>query len=341
MPSSPGDRPLPRSTGALCTGSPHAGMEALLGAADAVGCRRGACRARGRVRRARARARHRLRGRAGAGAAAVVLVARRRHRVARCARHPHAPVPRPLPRRRRDRHPRPLRRPPLPRGDVPAARRARSASSSPRSTSRAWSLPDPDGRLGACGREAARRRRRLPRPRCTRSSATPGAAAALLGAIGALDAAGRCRDRRLRRRSSDRRGDHRRRRRCPARRPSAHAIADGTPVSYADAAPGPRPARRRRRDGADGRAAGERACSCAAPTRCSACSAPAASTAARSTRRRRSTRTASSCGGAKFELVAARPTRHACTRSWSTRRCRHRSSRRCRSRWSTSTTARG
>ena len=87
-----------RSGGALCSGSPHSGMEALLGAADAIGA--GSARVAlvvasdalvpghgHAVRGARRRGRRRDRAR-------VV----RRRRIARHARHAHAPVPRPLPR---------------------------------------------------------------------------------------------------------------------------------------------------------------------------------------------------------------------------------------------------
>ena len=95
-----------KSGGALCSGSPHAGMEALLGAADAIGA--GSARValvvvsdavvpgagtvvRGAMRRRCGR--HRARRR------------RRRPGIAGCARHADSPVPRPVPGRQRAGHP--------------------------------------------------------------------------------------------------------------------------------------------------------------------------------------------------------------------------------------------
>ena len=197
---------------------------------------------------------------------------------------------------------------------------------------RAWSLPDPDGRLGAALAPQDRRRPGRSRPTC----------------------AGRRRHRRRRRPA----------RRVPARstrrrrsRSSAPAAA-GPPASASTVdAPVPgRPRGRRRRSRrrasrvrtrevlrARGQLvpAGETSrwacrprarCSCAAPTRCSGCSAAGASTAARSARRRRSTPPASRCGGAKLEPVPLARARRRPHLRGQPRRCRRRSSRRCRSR---------
>jgi len=178
----------PTSTGALCAGSPHAGIEALLAAADAV--------AAGSARVALVVASDALRPapggpaepRTGAGAAAFVLAATggRATLVARVTRT------RPL----LDRY----------RGDGEAdtrdlydARLFREEIFLPTTTDvaaalavfepRAWSLPDPDGRLGATIASAVG---------ATVVESTGihtavgdcGAAASLLGACAALDAAG-------------------------------------------------------------------------------------------------------------------------------------------------------
>ena len=138
--------------------------------------------------------------RCGAGAAAVVLAAEG-GAAALGARVTHSPpARRPLPRRRRDRQPRPLRRRACSarRSSCRVVARGRRARS-PRSTSRAWSLPDPDGRLGAVvakkvGADARRvgrrstRRSATParRPRCSARSArsTPPGAVAIVGTGG-------------------------------------------------------------------------------------------------------------------------------------------------------------
>ena len=203
------------------------------------------------------------------------------------------PLPRPLPRRRRDRQPRPVRRAPVPRGDLPARRARRSPTQLAAFDVRAWSLPDPDGRLGAVvakqvgaarppsaavynasrrhrrGRGAARRHRRDGRGRASSRSSAPAAAAPPgCSSTSTRPVAGRG----ARRRSRSR---------------------DGAPGDLRRGAARPRPAAcrsaRRSRWACRPRAR----CSSAAPTRCSACSAAAASTAARSARPRRSTRTAS------------------------------------------------
>ena len=109
---------------------------------------------------------------------------------------------------------------------LPVVRDGRRARS-PRSTSRAWSLPDPDGRLGAVlAKKVGATPRRVGRA-STRSVGDTGAAAALLGAIGAIDARRHRRDRRHRRRPHDRRARRRRRRRCPARPRVAAALGGG------------------------------------------------------------------------------------------------------------------
>ena len=125
----------------------------------------------------------------------------RRCGVDRAAGHALTAARRPLPRRRRDRQPRSLRRPAVPRRDLPAEHRSGAARAWRRSTVGAWSLPDPDGRLGAviakrvgadprrvgrgvrerrrhrCGRGTARCARRARRGRARSRSSAPAAAA--------------------------------------------------------------------------------------------------------------------------------------------------------------------
>ena len=177
-----------RSGGALCSGSPHAGLEALLGAADAVGA--------GTARVALVVVSDAIvpglgtpfEARAGAGAAALVLVshggaASLGPRVTRT--HPY------LDRYRGDGEPATR--------DVYDARLFREEIFLPTMRELGeqlgaleidrWSLPDPDGRLGATlARQVGGG---------TPASAAvyaavgdSGAAAPLLGALGALDAAG-------------------------------------------------------------------------------------------------------------------------------------------------------
>ena len=140
----------------------------------------------------------------------------------------------------------------LPSIDAVVARRSRADDVG------AWSLPDPDGRLGAVvAKKAGARPRR--RPTSTTASATRGAAAALLGALGAIDA------RRRRSRSSAP---------AAAARPACSSTSKAPVPGAADGrggarrrparvvrrgAAGARPARTRRRDDPDGRAARERA----------------------------------------------------------------------------------
>jgi hydroxymethylglutaryl-CoA synthase len=177
-----------RSGGALCSGSPHAGLEALLGAADAVGA--------GSARVALVVVSDAIvpglgsgfEARAGAGAAALVLVSHGGSasfgpRVTRT--HPYL-----------DRY----------RGDGEAATRDvydgrlfREEVFLPTMRELGeqlatlevdhWSLPDPDGRLGG----TLARQLGAPTPASAPVYAAlgdTGAAASLLGALGALDAAG-------------------------------------------------------------------------------------------------------------------------------------------------------
>lgn len=178
----------PSSTGALCASSPHAGMEALLAAADAV--------AAGSVRLALVVASDALRpapggaseARTGAGAVAFVLAADSGPAtlVARVTRT------RPLLDRYRGDGETDTR-------DLYDARLYREEMFLPSVTEvaaalavfepRAWSLPDPDGRL------AATVARRVGATHVASESVgaqigDAGAAAALLGAATALDAAG-------------------------------------------------------------------------------------------------------------------------------------------------------
>ena len=178
----------PASGGALLAGSTHAGAEALLGAADAV--------AAGSARYALVVASDALvpgtggpaEPRTGAGAAAVVLAAEggTASVVARITRtRPH------LDRHRGDgeRVTRDVYDPRLFRDVVflPAVTEVASALAS--FDVRAWSLPDPDGRLGATVASSLG----LPAPASAGVYAEigdTGAAAALLGAIGSLDVEG-------------------------------------------------------------------------------------------------------------------------------------------------------
>jgi hydroxymethylglutaryl-CoA synthase len=182
-----------RSTGALCSGSPHAGMDALFGAADAV--------AAGSARVALVVVSDALvpglgtgfEARAGAGAAAVVLSgygggATLSTRVT--ASHPF------LDRYRGDDElaTRDLYDPRLFREEVflPAMRELAeqlATNVSDDHATRAWSLPDPDGRLGATIARELGAGTPASAPVYTELGDT-GAAAALLGGIGALDEPG-------------------------------------------------------------------------------------------------------------------------------------------------------
>ena len=182
-----------RSGGALCSGSPHAGMEALLSAADAIGA--------GTARVAVVVVSDALipgngtpyEARAGAGAAAIVLVshggnAMLTERVTRTQPF--------LDRYRGDGEAatRDLYDPRLFREEIflPTMRELGEqlvALAGADDQIRAWSLPDPDGRLGATIAKQL--------DVTTNASAAvysalgdTGAAAALLGGIGALDTAG-------------------------------------------------------------------------------------------------------------------------------------------------------
>lgn len=177
------------SAGALCSGSPHAGMDALLGAADAV--------AAGTARVALVVAADALvpgtgtgyEARAGAAAAAMVLVSEEQGSAALTARVTRTqPV---LDRYRGDREAttRDLYDSRLFREEIfmPIVREVGEQLAA--FDVRAWSLPDPDGRLGA----AVAKKLGVGTPASTTAYAAvgdTGAAAPLLGGVGALDAAG-------------------------------------------------------------------------------------------------------------------------------------------------------
>jgi hydroxymethylglutaryl-CoA synthase len=178
----------PRAAGALTSGSPHAGMEALLGAADAV--------VAGSVRTALVVVSDGLRpglgtpleARTGAGAAALVLSAETGPAALTVRVTRSAP--------QLDRY----------RGDGEAdtrdlydARLFREEMFLPSVLEvaehlaaldpRAWSLPDPDGRLGkAVARQV--QATAVPSADVYAALGDTAAAAPLLGAVGALDAAG-------------------------------------------------------------------------------------------------------------------------------------------------------
>jgi len=278
-----------RSGGALFAGSSHAGIEALFGAADAVGA--------GTVRVALVVVSDAIvpglgtswEPRAGAGAAALVLVshggaASLGARVTRT--HPY------LDRYRGDDETatRDLYDPRLFREEIflPAMRELGEQLGT--NDIDRWSLPDPDGRLGA----ALARQLDAGTPASASVYAAlgdTGAAAALLGGVCALDAAGTVG-------SSAGAADARpaspsppaSRCRALPRWPTCSRVVDPrrTPrCSRPDVSSSPLARRSRWAYPLRARS------SCAAPTRCSACSGPAASTAGRSTRPRRSTPTAS------------------------------------------------
>jgi len=177
-----------RSAGALCSGSPHAGMEALLGAADAIGA--------GTARVALVVTSDALvpgpgtpyEARAGAGAAAAVLVsfggnASLGARVTRT--HPF------LDRYRGDGEAatRDVYDPRLFREEVFVPTLRELGEQLAALDVRSWSLPDPDGRLG--GVVAKQIGTSTPASAGVYAElGDTGAAAALLGAVGALDAAG-------------------------------------------------------------------------------------------------------------------------------------------------------
>jgi hydroxymethylglutaryl-CoA synthase len=176
------------SAGALCAGSPHAGMEALLGAADAIGA--------GSARVALVVVSDAIvpgtgtpfEARSGAGAAAVVLVshggaASIGARVTRT--HPF------LDRYRGDTEmqTRDLYDPRLFREEVFVPTLRELGEQLAVLDARAWSLPDPDGRLGAT--VAKQLGVGVPASAAVYTElGDTGAAAPLLGAIGAFDAAG-------------------------------------------------------------------------------------------------------------------------------------------------------
>ena len=182
-----------RSGGALCSGSPHAGMDALLSAADAIGA--------GTARVAVVVVSDALvpgngtpfEMRAGAGAAAVVLVshggnAMLTERVTRTQPF--------LDRYRGDGESdtRDLYDPRLFREEIflPTMRELGEqlvALAGADDAIRAWSLPDPDGRLGASVAKHLGISKSASADVYSELGDT-GAAAALLGGVGALDAAG-------------------------------------------------------------------------------------------------------------------------------------------------------
>ena len=291
-----------RSTGALCSGSPHAGMDALLGAADAIGAGTARVALVVVVRRARPRSRARgFEARAGAGAAAVVLVshggdASLGARVTRT--HPF------LDRYRGDDElaTRDLYDPRLFREEVflPTLRElGEQLARVTMSTDARVVAPRPRRTPRRDGREAARRGTPASAPVYAELGDT-GAAAALLGGIGALDepgtvaivgfGGGRATALEIDAKEPVR-GAATWRAHSPAASPRP------TPTCCAPVASSS-PRVRRCRWACRRRARS----SCAAPTRCSGCSARAASTAERSTPRRRSTRTASRAAAPKFVL---------------------------------------
>ena len=174
-------------------------------------------------------------------------------------RHPLAAAARPLPRRRRDSTPATSTTPRLFREEMFLPAVLEVAEHLAALDPRAWSLPDPDGRLGTIGRQAGRRRPRCRRPTSTPRSATP----------------------RPRRRSSARSARSTRpapsrssapaaaappawsspsTRRCRAPTTAAHRARRRGPARVVRGAPAcARPAHAERRDDPDGRAARERA----------------------------------------------------------------------------------
>ncbi len=170
-------------------------------------------------------------------------------------RHAHPPLPRPLPRRRRDRQPRPVRRPPVPRGDLPAGRARRHRALAAFDV-RAWSLPDPDGRLGAVLAKRREGDRDVRRPTSTKRSATPArrprssAASPRSTPRDSSRSSGPAGAARPACSSTSRPGSGRRDHRRRARRRPARELRGGVAR--------PRSAATRRRDDPDGRAARER-----------------------------------------------------------------------------------
>ncbi|MBM3672142.1 MAG: hypothetical protein FJW86_08190 [Actinobacteria bacterium] len=177
-----------RSSGALCSGSPHSGMEALLGAADAIGA--------GSARVALVVVSDAIvpglgtpyEARAGAGAAAVVLVSHGGDASI------GARVTRTFPfldRYRGDNEAgtRDLYDARLFREEVFVPTMRELGEQLAALDVRAWSLPDPDGRLG--GVVAKQIGAAAPASDAVYTElGDTGAAAAILGGIGALDAAG-------------------------------------------------------------------------------------------------------------------------------------------------------
>jgi hydroxymethylglutaryl-CoA synthase len=178
-----------RSAGALCSGSPHAGMEALLGAADAIGA--------GSARVALVVVSDALvpgpgtpfEARAGAGAAAAVLVSFGGNAsLGTRATRTHAF----LDRYRGDGEDdtRDIYDPRLFREEVfvPMLRELGEQVAAAEEVG-GWSLPDPDGRLASVVAKQIGADAPISSGVYTELGDT-GAAAALLGAIGALDATG-------------------------------------------------------------------------------------------------------------------------------------------------------
>ena len=275
-------RALPPVRRRLAAGSPHSGMDALRRGGRRGRRGLGPGRARHHLRRARARARHRLRepaaapvpprscSRAEGGTAAITA------RVTRTQ-----PL---LDRYRGDGESatRDLYDPRLFREEMflPVVREVGEHLAA--FDVLTWSLPDPDGRLGASVAQQL--------------GATNLASPAVYAAVGDTARRGRAarrdrrtrrrrrrRDRRHRRRAHDRRDRHRGRTRSRRRRRRRPAL-DRAARDLRRGAAGPRPAHARRRDDPDGRPARERAVRPRAPRRCCSCSADAAPTAGRSTR---------------------------------------------------------
>ena len=165
-----------------------------------------------------------LETRTGAGAVAFVLSGAGGPARLRRARLRSMPDHRPLSRRPRARQPRPLRRPPVPRGGVPARRRPRWRASWPTDVE-AWSLPDPDGRLGAA--LAKRLGGEHASAELFARAGETGAAAPLLGLLSALTKAGRLRARSPTAAAAPSGSRSSRTPRCPGPTPSAGLLDDG------------------------------------------------------------------------------------------------------------------
>ena len=122
----------------------------------------------------------------------------------------------------------------------------------------AWSLPDPDGRLGGSVARMLGATNAVS-PAVYAAVGDTGAAAALLGGIGALDAARGGRDRRHRKRAHHRSDRHRRRAGARRGRGRRRCSPVGQAATVRGGVAGPGPADAGRRDDPDGRPTRERA----------------------------------------------------------------------------------